>query len=169
VTEVVGRAMEGGLREIIRKMYGRPQSSASNELKYLICLHKSSFRVPLDYRMMSTCLTPDRASHARKCPHVTGAREYSEVVTPHGPCGRWGFISGRDTFTNHDRTHRVSNPRPSAYQACALPVHRKSRVDICGHIPHMYQSTTLPRPPGLFPDRSPAPKPMWKVGVHLGP
>jgi hypothetical protein len=25
-------------------------------------------------------------------------------------CGRWGFISGRDTPTYHDRTHRVSEP-----------------------------------------------------------
>jgi hypothetical protein len=30
-------------------------------------------------------------------------------------CGRWGYISGRGTPTYHDRTHRVSNPRPSAH------------------------------------------------------
>jgi hypothetical protein len=32
-----------------------------------------------------------------------------------------------------------------------VPDHRKSIVDICGHIPHMYRTTTLPRPPPESP------------------
>jgi hypothetical protein len=109
-------------------------------------------------------------------PLSTSSRHYYHAPPDRSPAPKpiWrvGFILGRHTPTykiglTGYRTRDLMRIRRALFRR----VLARSIVDICGHFPHMYRTTTLPPPipHGHLPDRSTAPKPMWRMGCYLRP